>query len=147
MQELQNTLNATLISIGIACITLAGAYATFYLRKLTEKLKLETEKIHDDRQKELIIEALYRLDDVASKTVSAIEQTTADVIRKDFTISDATRKEKLKELGVKAYDQIVKTLEPEYVNALKNSLGDFESYVKSTIEDKVRLMKEEKLKA
>ncbi|WP_206458904.1 guanylate kinase [Anaerovorax sp. IOR16] len=147
MQELQSTLNETLISIGIACITLAGAYATFYLRRLTEKLKLETEKIQDDRQKELVIEALYRLDDVASKTVSAIEQTAADIIRKDISISDGDRKEKLQELGIRAYDQIIKTLEPEYVKALNESLGDFEGYVKSTIEDKVRLMKEEKHKA
>jgi len=147
MQELQSTLNETLISIGIACITLAGAYATFYLRRLTEKLKLETEKIQDDRQKELVIEALYRLDDVANKTVSAIEQTAADIIRKDISISDGDRKEKLQELGIRAYDQIIKTLEPEYVKALNESLGDFEGYVKSTIEDKVRLMKEEKHKA
>jgi hypothetical protein len=146
MQELQSTFNETLISIGITCITLAGAYATFYLRKLTQKLKLETERLEDDRQRELLMEALGRLDDVATKTVSAIEQTTADIIRKDLSLEDGIKKEKLKELATKAYDQITATLEPEYVKALQDSLGDFEGYVMSTVEDKVRIMKNEKLK-
>jgi hypothetical protein len=146
MQELQSTFNETLISIGITCITLAGAYATFYLRKLTQKLKLETERLEDDRQRELLMEALGRLDDVATKTVSAIEQTTADIIRKDLSLEDGIKKEKLKELATKAYDQITATLEPEYVKALQDSLGDFEGYVMNTVEDKVRIMKNEKLK-
>lgn len=146
MQELQSTLNQTLISVAITCITLLGAYATFYLKKLGNKLKLEVKKVEDDAQRNLIFQALYRLDDVAGKTVSALEQTAADIIRNNLSLTKEMKADELKALGLKAYDQIVNTLEPEYVKALNDSLGDFEGYVKDTIEDKVRLLKMEKKK-
>lgn len=143
MEELKSVLNQTLISIGIACITFLGAYATVYIKKCTDKLILETEKIKDDQSRELVIEALYRLDDVAEKTVSAIEQTTASVLRNNFNLDKKIKKEELEKLAVGAYNKIVMTLEPEYVRVLNDSLGDFKGYVENTIEDKVRQLKEQ----
>lgn len=144
MNELQSTVNQTLIRIAIACLTFAGAYATLYFRKLTDKVRVETEKLKDDKKKGVINEALNRLDQIAWKTVSALEQTTASTLRNSLELEKEERREKLKELAYKAYEEILKTLEPEYAKLLKESLGDFETYTLNTIEDMVRVIKEEK---
>lgn len=147
MQTLPNItkiFNETVVSIGLASITLAGAYATFYLKKLSDKVKFETEKLKDDRKKELVIEALYRLDEVAGKTVSALEQTTAKAIRESLITDSDERKKQFKEVFSDAYWQVINTLEPEYKKVLEQNLGDFKTYVTNVIEDKVREIKEQK---
>ncbi len=132
--------NQVLLNVAVALIALAGAYATFYIKKATVKLETEAQKIKDDTQKELVVEALWRLDDVAEKTVNKIEQVTAKSIRE--AVKNGTKdKKELTLLAGDAYNEITTILEPEYVNLLKNTLGDFDTYLKNVIEDKVKKVK------
>lgn len=144
MQELQTIFTETIVNICFALIALLGAYGTLCLKKLSDKIKAETEKLEEDKKKELIIEALYRLEDVANKTVSSLEQTTAEAIRESFEMNSEEKKEQFKKVFKDAYGQVITTLEPEYEKVLRDSLGDFETYVKNVIEDKVRVIKEER---
>jgi CHAD domain-containing protein len=137
MKEL---VNETLVSIGMALVTLAGAYSTYYIKKLTDKLSLETKKLEDEAQRKLVEQALNRLDDVVEKTVNKIEQTTVKKLKK--SISQGLKdKSELKYLAIEAYDEIRKTLEPEYLDLLEDTLGDARTYIKNTIEDKVLNLK------
>ncbi|WP_427340621.1 hypothetical protein [Caloranaerobacter sp. DY30410] len=141
LEQVQNVVMESLLNIVLGLIALGSAYATLYLRRATEKLKIETKKIEDEKQRYLLDRALSRLEEVASKTVNKIEQTTAKQLRKAVADGKVDRKE-LESLAIEAYEEIIKTLEPEYLKVLNESLGDAEVYIKNTIEEKVREVKQ-----
>lgn len=139
--EIQGALTETLVTVILALITLAATYATFYIKKATEKLKIETRNIEDERQKVTLAMALDRMEIVASKTVNKIEQVAAKKIRKAVADGKADRKE-LEALAHEAYREILDTLEPDYTKIIQDSLGDARTYVMNTIEEKVSSLKE-----
>lgn len=130
------------VNIGVALLGLAGAYAMLYIRKATRKIALEAEKLEDEKQEKLIKEALDRLDDIAEKTVTTIEQTVAKNLREAVKNGEAN-KQQLKKLSGVAYNEIISTLKPEYIEALTLSLGDVESYIEKTIETKLYKLKKQ----
>ncbi|EES73461.1 hypothetical protein POTG_01756 [Paenibacillus sp. oral taxon 786 str. D14] len=138
---MQETLQDVLHSLSVAVITLMGTYALFFIRKGIAKVQAEAEQIKSDEQRNLVLMAIKRLDDVATKTVRAIEQTTAKELREAVKGGKASREE-LKQLAKQAYNEIVQTLEPEYLQALQGTLGDLDTYIRNTIEAKVLELKE-----
>ncbi len=140
VEQIQSSAIEVLTSVVLALIALGGAYATYYIKKATEKIRLEMTKIEDERQKTLLDRALKRMEEVAEKTVNKIEQTTAKNIRKAVKDGKVDRKE-LEDLAVDAYEEILKTLEPDYRKVIEESLGDARTYILNTIEEKVRDVK------
>jgi fructose-bisphosphate aldolase class 1 len=139
MQELTQDF---LFNLALAGLTLLSSYALYYIRKATAKLTAETAKIANDDQRALVLTAVGRLDDVATKTVKTIEQTTAKELRRAVKSGQAN-KEQLIELSKQAYHEIVRTLEPEYLLALQDSMGNLEQYIRATIEAKVLELKQQ----
>lgn len=135
----ETALNA-LSQITMALISLACAYLIFYINKAKKKIAVETEKLKDERQRQLIITALNDLDDIAGKTVKEIEQTTAGALRELVKDGKADRQELL-DLGEKAYKDIVTTMNPEYMALLNSTIGNMDKYIKSLIESKVYELK------
>lgn len=131
-----------LSNLALAGLTLLSSYALYYIRKATTKLTAETAKIANDDKRALVQTAVNRLDDVATKTVKTIEQTTAKELRRAVKDGQAS-KEQLIDLSRQAYQEIVRTLEPEYLLALQDSLGDLEQYIRTTIEAKVLELKQQ----
>ena len=138
---MQEAINEMAVNVAIAVITLLGTYALYYIRKATTKLSTETAKIAEESQRALIQSAIDRLDDIATKTVSHVEQTVAQELRQAVKEGHASREE-LVALSRKAYNEVVTQLKPEYMDALHTTLGDAESYIMSTIEAKVLALKE-----
>ncbi len=130
-----------LFNLALAALTLLSSYALYYIRKAAVKISAETAKIANDDQRALVQAAVARLDDVATKTVKTIEQTTAKELRRAVKNGQAT-KEELAALAKQAYSEIVRTMEPDYLNALQNTLGDLDKYIKTTIEAKVLELKQ-----
>ena len=130
-----------LFNLALAIVTLLASYAIYGIRKATDKLVAETNKINSEEERRLISEAIWRLDDVATKTVKKIEQTAAKEMRQ--AVKDGVKdKEELIGLSKVAFDDITQTMEPEYLNALKTTLGDMDTYIRNTIEAKVLEIKE-----
>ena len=130
-----------LFNVALAAVTLLASYAVYGIKKLTSKLVAETSKINSEKERNLVNDAILRLDDVATKTVKKIEQTTAKEMRQ--AVKDGMKsKEELIGLSKTAFDEIIKTMEPEYINILKTTLGDVDSYIRNTIEAKVLELKE-----
>jgi len=130
-----------LFNLALAIVTLLASYAIYGIRKVTDKLVAETNKINSEEERKLIHEAIWRLDDVAAKTVKKLEQTVAKEMRQ--AVKDGVKsKEELIGLSKTAFDEIISTMEPEYINALKATLGDMDSYIRNTIEAKVLEIKE-----
>lgn len=138
MQEMAQD---ALLNLALAVLTLLSTYALYYIRKAVAKVSAETTKIKNDDQRALVQAAITRLDDVATKTVKMIEQTTAKELRRAVKNGQAT-KEELAGLAKQAYNEIVRTLEPEYFQALQGTLGDLDTYIRNTIEAKVLELKQ-----
>lgn len=138
MQEMAQDILANLT---LAALTLLSSYALYYIRKATTKVSAEADKIKNDDQRALAQAAVARLDDVATKTVKTIEQTTAKELRRAVKNGQAS-KEELASLAKQAYGEIVRTMEPQYLDALKVTLGDLDKYITATIEAKVLELKQ-----
>jgi len=127
--------------IGLSILGLMAAYATVYINRDGDKSKgLKTAQIKDQQQRDLIWMATSRLEEVAKITVSKIEQTVAGKLRQAVKDGKVNREE-LVALGKKAYDEVLKTVEPQVVKVLKDNLGDLKTYLESTIEAEVKRLK------
>lgn len=130
-----------LSNLALAVVTLLASYAIYGIKKLTNKLVAETNKINEEGKRELIQDAIWRLNDVTTKTVKSIEQTVAKEMRQ--AVKDGIKsKEELVGLSKKALDEIMQTMEPEYLDVLQDALGNLETYIINTIEAKVLELKE-----
>ncbi|WP_018752658.1 hypothetical protein [Paenibacillus sanguinis] len=137
---MQNTINDILANLVLGVVALLCAYSMYYLKRGVAKFKAEAQKIDNEEQRSLALAAINRLDDVATKTVQAIEQTTARELR-EAVKAGITSREQLIKLSQDAFDQIVDQLEPEYLAVLATTLGDMDNYIKNTIEAKVLELK------
>ncbi|MEF2968343.1 guanylate kinase [Paenibacillus sp. M1] len=137
---MQNSIQDILTNFALGVLTLLCAYAMYYIKRAIAKVKLEAQKIDNEEQRSLILTALSRLDDVATKTVRSIEQTTAKEIR-EAVKAGLTSRDQLFQLSRQAFDQIYDQLEPEYLAVLASTLGDMDNYIKNTIESKVLELK------
>lgn len=128
------------VEVLVALVGLGCAYLTLYLRQAAARVKAETEHIRDQQQAELVRQSVDRLNDVAAKTVRKFEQTVATDLRNKVKVGEVDRGQLL-DLGKQAYNEVVKTIEPDARKVLEETLGDFETYVKNTIETQVHQMK------
>ena len=140
MNEIMPVITETLVTIGIALLALLAAYATRGINTVTAKLRAETAKLEDDQFRSYADEALLRAEDLAAKTVTQIEQTTAKALRELVKSGAASRKE-LEDLGKRAVREVMESLTPEYKDAIFATVGDVETYVTKTVETKVYELK------
>ncbi|SKC68446.1 hypothetical protein SAMN02194393_03460 [Maledivibacter halophilus] len=138
---MQGTITNVLLNVVLGLVTLGGAYATLYIQRATKKVKIETQRIEEEKQRDILWTALDRLEDVAFKTVNKIEEVSAKNLRQ-LVKGGKIDKEKLEDLAVVAYNEIIDILEPEYLDALESTLGDAETYILNTIEEKVKKVKD-----
>lgn len=141
MEEVHVALMNFMVDLGIAGIGLAAVFAVSLIKKTTEKVKLETNKIQKDEERQLIWEAIARLDNIATKTVMNMEQTIAKELREAVKDGRAD-KEELINLSKKAFKEIILSLKPEYLEVLEKTFGDSKQYIMSTIEAKVLEIKQ-----
>ncbi|WP_113673481.1 guanylate kinase [Vallitalea guaymasensis] len=137
---MQEMLTQTLTNIGIALVVLLASYATYYIKKATAKAQAEIDKIEDDKQQKLLVNALDSLEDLAYKTVASIEQTTAKNLR-ELVKDGKADKQELKELSKDAAARIYNQLKPEYCKVLEDNFCNLEKYILDTIETNLPMIK------
>ena len=140
MDTAQQFLSQIIIDVALAGVALLAAYAINAMRKLTEKVKLETQHIKDDEQRRLLTDALEDVESLTSKTVAQIEQTTAKTLRE--AVKNGVRdKTELEALSMKAFNEIAEALKPESKALIENNFGNFSKYLTKAIETKVLELK------
>jgi len=142
MEQIMMVVNEALVNVILAVVALAGTYAVMHVRNLSTKLKAETFKIEDEHHRGVTKEALERLEDVAVKTVTKIEETSAKKIRKAVADGEVDRKE-LEDLAEEAYHEIMWTLGRDYMEVIEESIGDFRTYILIEIECALKKVKAE----
>lgn len=126
--------------VGVAMISLLAAFLMYGIQRGAQKLKSETSKINDEKERQLANAAIDKLNDVTVKTVNKIEQTTAKDLR--VAVKNGTaKKEDLMVLADQAYHEILVQMGPEWMDVIYKELGDAEQYILNSVETQVLQLK------
>lgn len=141
MNIIQSAATEVLVNLALAVISLAGAYAVYYIRLGASKLKAQTAQIEDESARKVLDNALADVENLATKSVGAIEQTTAKALR-DAVKSGAANREDLLALGKQVFNEVKAAIAPEAQKVITDNLGSFDDYLTKCIEDAVLKVKQ-----
>ena len=118
----------------LGVVNIVGIYATIYLNKLKEKAISEINKnniIKENTQKDLIKNAINRLDDLITESVESAQLTTVKEIKESNTDNIKEQLNKLKEEMIVNVVGQLSTKSKELINM---EINDINSYVSTKIE-------------
>lgn len=141
MSIIQSAATEMLVNIALGIISLAGAYAVYYIRLGATKMKAQTAQIEDESTRKLLENALADVESLATKSVGAMEQTTAKALRDAVKAGVASRDELLA-LGKQVFDDVKASVGPEAQKVITDNLGSFDKYLTKCIEDAVLQVKQ-----
>lgn len=141
MNIIQSAATEVLVNLSLAVISLAGAYAVYYIRLGASKLKAQTAQIEDESARKVLDNALADVENLATKSVGAMEQTTAKALR-DAVKSGAANREDLLALGKQVFNEVKAAIAPEAQKVITDNLGSFDYYLTKCIEDAVLKVKQ-----
>ena len=114
----------------IAC----GAISVIiYTKKLTEKVKAETDKVKDENQKLLINSAIDRANELVTKNVVKMEQTLVKEI-KEKTEDGDIKKEELQKIAESVKENVLNQLSKESQDLINLEIKDLSGYIEAQIE-------------
>ena len=142
MNIIQSAATEVLVNLSLAVISLAGAYAVYYIRLGASKLKAQTAQIEDESARKVLDNALADVENLATKSVGAMEQTTAKALR-DAVKNGTASREELLALGKQVFDEVKAAIAPEAQQVITDNLGSFDKYLTAVIEDAVLHIKNE----
>lgn len=141
MNIIQSAATEVLVNLALAVISLAGACAVYYIRLGASKLKAQTAQIEDESARKVLDNALADVENLATKSVGAMEQTTAKALR-DAVKSGAANREDLLALGKQVFNEVKAAIAPEAQKVITDNLGSFDDYLTKCIEDAVLKVKQ-----
>ena len=143
---MENLLENTVIQLlGIiigGLLAIASAYMTLFVAKATQRAKVETEKLNDERQKAIVDATLDKVDELLKTNIIALENT----VKKDMLelIADGKiEKEELKKLAENVKINVINQLGEGSMAILNETLGDVNGYLEVRIEEKLAEIKKE----
>ena len=135
---MENLLKDTVIQLlGIiigGCLAVASAYAGLLIARVTQKIKLEIERLNDETQKKILDDTLDRVNNLLQTNIIAMENT----VKKDMldAIADGKiEKTELKTLADNVKNNVLKQLGDDSLAVLNDSLGDVNGYLEVKIEE------------
>lgn len=142
MEAIQTIASEVLVNVALGVITLLGAYGVYFIQKAATKVQMQTSQIKDASARKLLDDALTDVENLAVKSVGAMEQTTAKALRDAIKVGNGDR-EKLLALGRQVFDEVKAAITPDAQAVITRNLGSFDTYLKKCIEDAVRRVKQE----
>ena len=139
---LENTVIQLLGIIIGGLLAIASAYMTLFVAKATQRAKIETEKLNDERQKAIVDATLDKVDELLKTNIIALENT----VKKDMLalIEDGKiEKEELKKLAENVKINVINQLGEGSMAILNETLGDVNGYLEVRIEEKLAEIKKE----
>lgn len=133
------TIKTQLLELGVtvilAVISLAGVYLTVYVNKAIKNLQERTKA-------DILYNTLSGLDDLVKTTVTSIEQTLAEELRKAVKDGKVSREE-LIQLGDVALKRVLDKLGESSLEVLNGTFDDVQGLIKDKIEEAVWNLKQE----
>lgn len=139
---LENTVIQLLGIVIGGLLAIASAYMTLFVAKATQRAKVETEKLNDERQKAIVDATLDKVDELLKTNIIALENT----VKKDMLelIADGKiEKEELKKLAENVKINVINQLGEGSMAILNETLGDVNGYLEVRIEEKLAEIKKE----
>ena len=139
---LENTVIQLLGIIIGGLLAIASAYMTLFVAKATQRAKVETEKLNDERQKAIVDATLDKVDELLKTNIIALENT----VKKDMLelIADGKiEKDELKKLAENVKINVINQLGEGSMAILNETLGDVNGDVEVRIEEKLAEIKKE----
>ena len=133
MEDLQNQAVQVLGTLGIALLNLGVAYLLYYIKKATEKAKIETQKLQDEAKIQLINNAIDRVNKLATDSVKATESIVAKELRQSVADGKVDKAE-LYKLGTQVSKDIYNQLSEDTKNILSEEVKDVQSYINTVVE-------------
>ena len=118
----------------LGVVNIVGIYATIYLNKLKEKAISEINKnniIKENAQKDLIKNAINRLDDLIIESVKSAQLTTVKEIKES---NPDNVKEQLSKLKEEMIVNVVGQLSTKSKELINMEINDINSYMSTKIE-------------
>lgn len=140
MEAIQSMASEVLVNLAVAALGLLAAYAMYYIKQATGKLRAQTAQIQDAETRKVLDNALADTENLATVTVAAIEQTAAKQLR-EAVRDGRTNRDELVKLGTQAFEEIKAKVAPEAQAAITRNLGSFDEYLRQLIEMKVLELK------
>ncbi len=137
MDALQGVLLEFVAVILGLLLSLVAAYGAMYVRKMSANLQERSEFDALDK-------VISRVERLALKAVSAVEQESASLIREAVTVGKVTKeegREQLKTLAQDAYMRVTKELGSKAILLLGEQKVDIEQLVRDSIEEAVEKVK------
>jgi hypothetical protein len=131
MEQIQSAL----ISLAIAVITAAGGF-------LLAWLKAKTTEVQARAQNETEQKYIYMLSDVVQTTVTSLNQTVVEQLKKANEDGKLT-KEDMENIKNSCVDTVKGVIGDKGMAVLHDALGDAEQYIRDKIEQSVVLNKRE----
>ena len=139
---LENTVIQLLGIVIGGLLAIASAYMTLFVAKATQRAKVETEKLNDERQKAIVDATLDKVDELLKTNIIALENT----VKKDMLelIADGKiEKDELKKLAENVKINVINQLGEGSMAILNETLGDVNGYLEVRIEEKLAEIKKE----
>lgn len=137
MEELlQGTVVQLLGIVMGGILAIASAYMTLFVAKATQKAKIETEKLNDERQRKIVNATLDKVDELLRTNIIALENT----VKKDMLVLIADgkiEKDELKTLAKNVKENVLNQLGNDSLAILNDALGDVNGYLEARIEEKL----------
>ena len=137
MEELLQGTVVQLLGIVLGGIlAIASAYMTLFVAKATQKAKIETEKLNDERQRRIVNATLDKVDELLRTNIIALENT----VKKDMLVLIADgkiEKDELKTLAKNVKENVLNQLGNDSLAVLNDALGDVNGYLEARIEEKL----------
>lgn len=142
MEAIQTMASEVLVNVALGVIALLGAYAMYYISVGADMVRAKAAQTKSASARKLLEDALDDVENLAIKSVGAMEQTTAKALRDAVKVGKGDR-EKLVALGKQVFDEVKAAIAPDAQAVITRNLGSFDAYLTKCIEDAVRRVKQE----
>lgn len=140
MEMIKNSLTSLGVVVICGAISIATAYISSYMKKLTEKAKVETLKLENETQKELVNNAINRTNQLVTTNVIRAQETLVKEI-KDKAKDGIVDKRDLKDVAVTVKQDILLQLSEELKQLVTTEIQDLEKYIEAQIEVSLATLK------
>ena len=134
MELLQEGLVDLLKIVIESVLAIASVYATMFVANVTQKAKVELQKVKDEKAKELLNENLDRVDVLLRTNIIAMENTLKKELIKDVA-DGKIDKEEAKLLVNNVKKNVLNQLGNESLIVLNEGLNDLNGYIGARLEE------------
>lgn len=140
--DINTVLTNALTGIGIALIGLGSSYLVYFIKKATDKLKVQTNAIKDEATRNLVNNALDKTIEVVHKNVSSASETIVKELKASTLDGKLTTEDGKMILGV-VKGKVLTQLSDDIKGLASTEIGDIESYIETLIENSLKELKSE----